>query len=81
MKHQKALIMICPECGTRISEKELHTNGFDIYACSWRCPKCEMLWLSSDGWIEIGNVILPFRGNMLELTKTEFEVLTKRSKE
>jgi len=51
-------IMVCSKCGTIISKAE---NEHDIHDCSWRCPNCDELWFSSDGWELVGNVLLPHR--------------------
>jgi len=51
-------IMVCSECGAKIAETDVK---FDIYDCSWTCPECNKLWLSSDGWEEVGNLLIPNR--------------------
>lgn len=60
---KSANIMVCSECGTTIATKESDEHLFDIFDCSWPCPnpECERLWLSSDGWEEVANLLIPYR--------------------
>jgi len=34
---------------------------FDIFDTSWKCKKCGTVWYSSDGWMEIGNLLIPHK--------------------
>jgi hypothetical protein len=38
---------------------------FDVFDCAWPCPGCKTLWLSSDGWMETGNLVVPYREDEL----------------
>jgi hypothetical protein len=52
--------MVCSKCATVIATAEEGTT-FDVFDCAWLCPGCEMLWLSSDGWAEVGRLVVPYR--------------------
>jgi len=54
-------IMICPNCGNRIAQTDHKKEYFDIEDTSWHCTYCGALWLSSDGWSEMGNLVIPTR--------------------
>ena len=62
MDEQKsANIMVCSECGHILGRK---TSGlFDIFDCGWTCPECATYWHDPDGWKEIGNLLIPYKGN------------------
>ena len=52
--------MICGCCGYIICKKEPGTL-FDVWDKSWTCDLCKALWLSSDGWDEQENYLIPYR--------------------
>ena len=55
---EEMIHMICSNCGSQIAE----TDGiFDIWDTSWYCLRCNTRWFSSDGWEEIGNLLIPSR--------------------
>ncbi len=54
-------IMVCSTCGGIIAQA-IPGTVFDVTDCGWECPHCKKYWLSSDGWIEIGNLLIPFNG-------------------
>lgn len=60
---EKPHIMICSQCGNIIAKipSNAVSPEFDIFDCSWECNLCGFLWLSSDGWTEIGNLLIPTR--------------------
>ena len=61
---KKAVIMVCSECGEKIAEAVPGTM-FDIIDKGWECP-CGAYWLSSDGWSEIGNLLIPSKTKELK---------------
>ena len=67
-KLQRAFIMVCSKCGFLMSERDpVRTDGFDIYSCGWRCKGCSSYWYSSDGWEEVGNLLIPHRDREMGL--------------
>jgi len=52
--------MLCNCCGNIIATKKPGTL-FDIFDCGWECKECGAYWLSSDGWEEQENYLIPFR--------------------
>ncbi len=54
-------IIVCSNCGSIISRLTHQVGMFDIWDCSWSCPVCCKMWLSSDGWEEIGHLLIPYR--------------------
>lgn len=57
---KSANIMVCSDCGSVIARKDSDEKLFDIFDCSWECPICKRLWLSSHGWEEVGNLLIPY---------------------
>ena len=53
------MLMVCSKCGSIIA-KEKPGTLFDIFDCGWECPGCKTYWLSSDGWEEVGNLLIPY---------------------
>lgn len=60
MVKKTATIMICSNCGEIIARAEPNTR-FDIYDCSWICNHCSTVWYDTDGWEEIGSILVPYR--------------------
>lgn len=54
----KANILICSECSTILGTKE--SGQFDIWDCGWTCPTCGSYWHIANGWVEIGNLLIPY---------------------
>lgn len=63
MSKDSADIMVCSECGHIIAKKK--SGLFDIFDCGWECPNCKEYWLSSHGWLEVGNLLIPYRSGDL----------------
>ena len=53
--------MVCSVCEGIIA-RAIPGTVFDVTDCGWKCPHCKEYWLSDDGWTEIGNLLIPFRG-------------------
>jgi len=43
-------VLVCSRCLTDIAQSKIE---FNVYDCSWPCPNCGRLWLSSDQIIQI----------------------------
>jgi hypothetical protein len=56
-----ANILICSQCGEILGRKD--SGEFDIYDCGWTCPKCKAYWHNVDGWVEVGNLLVPYVHN------------------
>jgi hypothetical protein len=52
----KMKYMICSKCSNIIAETDVL---FDIWDTSWFCKSCETCGFSSDGWEEVGNLLIP----------------------
>lgn len=54
--------MLCGRCGSVMSQLRPMSELFDIWDCGWPCRECGAYWLSSDGWREEGQYLIPYRG-------------------
>lgn len=66
--------MICSVCGSVIAvsgtikyKDKGQYHWFDIVDRSWTCEECHQMWLSSDSWIQIGNLVIPYNTDIYNI--------------